>query len=159
MKNTYTSAGVNISEGDKFVDAIKPLVKTTFSQNVVSGIGNFGAFFKIPKKLKNPVFVASTDGVGTKLKIAVLAKKHDTIGEDLVNHCVNDIAVCGAAPLFFLDYMAFGKLRSKIAIDIVKGLVRGCRNNNASLIGGETAEMPGLYAKDDYYVAGTKLGV
>ena len=159
MKNTYTSAGVNISEGDKFVDAIKPLVKATFSQNVVSGIGNFGAFFKIPKTLKNPVFVASTDGVGTKLKIAVLAKKHDTIGEDLVNHCVNDIAVCGAAPLFFLDYMAFGKLRSKIAIDIVKGLVRGCRNNNASLIGGETAEMPGLYAKDDYDVAGTILGV
>lgn len=159
MKNTYTSAGVNISEGDKFVDAIKPLVKSTFSKGVISGIGNFGAFFKISKDLKNPVFVASTDGVGTKLKIAVLAKKHVTIGEDLVNHCVNDIAVCGAVPLFFLDYMAFGKLRSKTAIDIVKGLVRGCKNNGASLIGGETAEMPGLYAKDDYDVAGTIIGV
>ncbi|MEO8513618.1 MAG: phosphoribosylformylglycinamidine cyclo-ligase, partial [Ignavibacteria bacterium] len=159
MKSTYSAAGVNISEGDKFVDSIRPLVKSTFSKGVISGIGNFGAFFKIPKGFKDPVFVASTDGVGTKLKIAVSAKKHDTIGEDLVNHSVNDIAVCGAAPLFFLDYMAFGKLSSKVAIDIVKGLVRGCKNNGAALIGGETAEMPGLYAKDDYDVAGTIIGV
>ncbi len=159
MKSTYSNAGVNISEGDKFVNSIKPLVKSTFSKGVLSGIGNFGAFFKVPKGFKNAVFVASTDGVGTKLRIAVMAKKHDTIGEDLVNHSVNDIAVCGAAPLFFLDYMAFGKLRSKTAIDIVKGLVRGCKNNGASLIGGETAEMPGLYAKDDYDVAGTIIGV
>jgi phosphoribosylformylglycinamidine cyclo-ligase len=159
MKSTYSSAGVSISEGDKFVDLIKPLVKSTFSKGVISGIGNFGAFFQIPKNFKNPVFVASTDGVGTKLKIAISAGKHDTIGEDLVNHSVNDIAVCGAVPLFFLDYMAFGKLRSKVAIDIVKGLVRGCRLNGASLIGGETAEMPGMYAKDDYDVAGTIIGV
>lgn len=159
MKATYSTAGVNINEGDKFVDSIKPLVKATFSKGVLSGIGNFGAFFKIPKGFKNPVFVASTDGVGTKLKVAVAYKKHDTIGEDLVNHCVNDIAVCGASPLFFLDYMAFGKLSSKVAVDIVKGLTRGCRNNGCSLIGGETAEMPGLYAKDDYDVAGTIVGV
>ena len=159
MSSTYSSAGVSISEGDKFVERIKPLVKGTFGKGVLSGIGNFGAFFNIPKTYKNPVFVASTDGVGTKLKVAVLAKKHDSIGEDLVNHCVNDIAVCGAVPLFFLDYMAFGKLRSKVAVDIVKGLVRGCKNNGAALIGGETAEMPGLYAKDDYDVAGTIIGV
>lgn len=158
MKTTYSKAGVNISEGDKFVERIKPLVKSTFTNGVSSGIGNFGAFFNIPKTFKNPVFVASTDGVGTKLKIAVLAKKHDTIGEDLVNHCVNDIAVCGAVPLFFLDYMAFGKLRSQVAVDIVKGLVRGCKANGAALIGGETAEMPGLYAMDDYDVAGTIIG-
>lgn len=158
MRSTYSAAGVSISEGDKFVERIKPLVKGTFGNGVLSGIGNFGAFFNIPKTYKNPVFVASTDGVGTKLKVAVLAKKHDTIGEDLVNHCVNDIAVCGAVPLFFLDYMAFGRLRSKVAVDIVKGLVRGCKNNGAALIGGETAEMPGLYAKDDYDVAGTIIG-
>ena len=158
MRSTYSAAGVSISEGDKFVERIKPLVKGTFGNGVLSGIGNFGAFFNIPKTYKNPVFVASTDGVGTKLKVAVLAKKHDTVGEDLVNHCVNDIAVCGAVPLFFLDYMAFGRLRSKVAVDIVKGLVRGCKNNGAALIGGETAEMPGLYAKDDYDVAGTIIG-
>jgi phosphoribosylformylglycinamidine cyclo-ligase len=159
MRSTYSTAGVNINEGDKFVESIKPLVKSTFRREVLSGIGNFGAFFRIPARYKNPVFVASTDGVGTKLKIAVACDKHDTIGEDLVNHCVNDIAVCGASPLFFLDYMAFGKLRSKVAVDIVKGLTRGCRNNGCALIGGETAEMPGLYAKDDYDVAGTIIGV
>ena len=158
MKSAYTSAGVNISEGDRFVETIKPLVKGTFSKNVVSGIGNFGAFFKIPGSFKTPVFVASTDGVGTKIKIAVKLKKHDTVGEDIVNHCVNDIAVCGAVPLFFLDYLAFGKLRSKTAVDIVKGLVRGCKRNNCSLIGGETAEMPGVYKINDYDIAGTVIG-
>ncbi len=159
MKTTYSAAGVNISEGDKFIDKIKPLVRSTFKSGILSGIGNFGSFFKIPKGLKQPVFVASTDGVGTKLKIAVMTKKHNTIGEDLVNHSVNDIAVCGASPLFFLDYLAFGKLRSTVAVDIVKGLVRGCKLNGAELIGGETAEMPGMYAKDDYDVAGTIIGV
>jgi phosphoribosylformylglycinamidine cyclo-ligase len=158
MKSAYTSAGVNISEGDRFVEAIKPLVKGTFSKNVVSGIGNFGAFFKIPGNFKNPVFVASTDSVGTKIKIAIELNKHDTVGEDIVNHCVNDIAVCGASPLFFLDYLAFGKLRSKTAVDIVKGLVRGCKRNKCSLIGGETAEMPGVYQKNDYDIAGTIIG-
>lgn len=159
MNTSYSSAGVSISEGDKFVDLIKPLVKSTFSKEVISGIGNFGAFFQIPKKLKNPVFVSSTDGVGTKLKIAVLSHKHDTIGEDLVNHSVNDIAVCGATPLFFLDYLAFGKLRAIVARDIVKGLTRGCRNNGCSLIGGETAEMPAIYSRNDYDVAGTIVGI
>ncbi len=159
MKTTYSAAGVSISEGDKFVDSIKPLVKSTFTSGVLSGIGNFGAFFKVPKDMKEPVFVASTDGVGTKLKVAISSRKHDTIGEDLVNHCVNDIAVCGARPLFFLDYMAFGKLKAQTAKDIVKGLVRGCKSNGCALIGGETAEMPGMYAKDDYDVAGTIIGV
>jgi phosphoribosylformylglycinamidine cyclo-ligase len=108
--------------------------------------------------MKNPVFVASTDGVGTKIKIAIELNKHDTVGEDIVNHCVNDIAVCGASPLFFLDYLAFGKLKSKTAVDIVKGLVRGCKRNNCSLIGGETAEMPGVYKINDYDIAGTVIG-
>jgi phosphoribosylformylglycinamidine cyclo-ligase len=159
MKSTYLSAGVSISEGDKFVNSIKKTVRSTFTKNVISGIGNFGAFFQIPKNYKNPVFIASIDGVGTKLKVAISAKKHNTIGEDLVNHCVNDIAVCGAVPLFFLDYMAFGKLKAKTAIEIVKGLVRGCKNNGCSLIGGETAEMPGIYQVNDYDVAGTIIGV
>jgi phosphoribosylformylglycinamidine cyclo-ligase len=159
MKSAYSSSGVNINEGDLFVEKIKPLVKSTFTKNVLSGIGNFGAFYKIPKNFKNPVFVSSTDGVGTKLKIAVLAQIYDTIGQDLINHCVNDIAVCGAKPLFFLDYLAFGKLKSKIATDIVKGLVKGCKENFCSLIGGETAEMPGIYDKNDFDLAGTIVGV
>jgi phosphoribosylformylglycinamidine cyclo-ligase len=158
MKSTYTSAGVDINEGERFVELIKPMVKTTFSPNVLSGIGNFGAFFKIPSGFKNPVFVASTDGVGTKIKVAVDFNKYDTIGEDIVNHSVNDIAVCGATPLFFLDYLAFGKLRSKIAADIVKGIVRGCKRNGCSLIGGETAEMPGVYKLNDLDLAGTIIG-
>jgi len=156
--SSYASSGVSISEGDKFVEIIKPLVKSTFSANVLSGIGNFGAFFKIPANYIQPVFVASTDGVGTKIKIAIESGIHNTIGEDIVNHCVNDIAVCGASPLFFLDYLAFGKLKSKIAVEIVKGLVRGCKNNGCALIGGETAEMPGLYAAKDYDLAGTVIG-
>ncbi len=159
MKSTYSSAGVNIAEGDSFVSLIKPLVKSTFSRQVLSGIGNFGAFFKIPRGYNNPVFVASADGVGTKIKLAIQSGKHDSIGEDLVNHSVNDIAVCGATPLFFLDYMAFGKLNSTNAASIVKGLVRGCRRNGCSLIGGETAEMPGIYDKNDYDLAGTIIGI
>jgi phosphoribosylformylglycinamidine cyclo-ligase len=158
MNSTYSSAGVNISEGDKFVDKIKSLVKTTFTENVHSGIGNFGAFFKVPKGFKEPIFVASTDGVGTKIKVAISMRNYDTIGEDIVNHSVNDIAVCGASPLFFLDYLAFGKLKSEIAVDIVKGMVRGCRKNNCALIGGETAEMPGMYAEKDFDIAGTIIG-
>ncbi len=160
MKASYKSSGVNISQADKVVDAIKPLVKKTFSHNVLSGIGNFGAFYKIDiKKYKNPVFVSSVDGVGTKLRIAAELKKFDTIGEDLVNHCVNDIAVCGAVPLFFLDYYASGKLRSKDAVETIKGIIRGCKNNDCSLIGGETAEMPGVYSGNDFDLAGTVTGV
>ncbi len=159
MKSTYSSSGVNINEGERFVEQIKPLVKSTFSKQVLSGIGNFGAFFQIPKAYKNPVFVASTDGVGTKIRVAISSGKHNTVGEDIINHSVNDIAVCGAKPLFCLDYLAFGKLKTKIAAEIVKGLVRGCKNNNCSLIGGETAEMPDLYSKDDYDIAATVIGI
>lgn len=160
MKANYKSSGVNISEADKFVEKIKPLVKKTFTDKVLSGIGNFGAFYKIDlKKYKSPVFVSSVDGVGTKLKLASSLRIFDTIGEDLVNHCVNDIAVCGALPLFFMDYYATGKLRSGDAVKIVKGIVRGCRNNGCSLIGGETAEMPGLYHGNDFDLAGVIVGI
>lgn len=160
MNQSYKKSGVNISEAEKFVDNIKPFVKKTFSPNVLSGIGNFGAFYKINlKSFKNPVFVSSVDGVGTKIKIASDLKKFDTIGEDLVNHCVNDIAVCGAIPLFFLDYYATGKLKSKDAIEVVKGITRGCINNGCSLIGGETAEMPGIYSGNDFDLAGSITGI
>lgn len=160
MKASYKSSGVNISEADKFVDRIKPQVKKTFSKNVLSNIGNFGAFYRINlKEYKNPVFVSSIDGVGTKLKLATELGKLDTIGEDLVNHCVNDIAVCGASPMFFLDYYASGKLKSDFAIEVMKGIVRGCRRNNCSLIGGETAEMPGLYRGNDFDLAGAVVGI
>ena len=160
VKASYKSSGVNISEADKFVEKIKPLVKKTFTQNVLSGIGNFGAFYKIDlKKFKDPVFVSSVDGVGTKLKLASSLKKFDSIGEDLVNHCVNDIAVCGAVPMFFLDYYATGKLRSVDAAEVIKGIVRGCKNNGCSLIGGETAEMPGLYHGNDFDLAGAIVGI
>lgn len=157
---SYKSAGVSIHNADKFVDTIKPLVKKTFNRSVISGIGNFGAFYRLDlKKFKDPVLVSSTDGVGTKVKIASVAGIFDTVGEDLINHCVNDIAVCGAVPLFFLDYYATGKLKVNNAVDIVKGLVRGCINNNMSLIGGETAEMPGIYSANDFDLAGTIVGV
>ncbi len=160
VKASYKSSGVNIAEADNFVEKIKPLVKKTFSHNVLSGIGNFGAFYKIDlKKYKEPVLVSSVDGVGTKLKIASELKIFDSIGEDLVNHCVNDIAVCGAVPMFFMDYYATGKLKSKDATEVVKGIVRGCINNNCSLIGGETAEMPGLYHGNDFDLAGAIVGI
>lgn len=159
MSITYTTAGVNIPRGDSFVKSIKPLVKSTFSRGVISGIGNFGAFYQLSGFGNRPVLIASTDSVGTKVKIAIEQKRYDTIGEDVVNHCVNDIAVCGAKPLFFLDYLAFGKLRKQVALDIMKGLVRGCKVNNCSLIGGETAEMPGLYSGNDFDLAGTIVGV
>ncbi len=160
MKSDYKSAGVNIDEGERFVDSIKPLVRKTFSRNVLSGIGNFGAFYRPEFNVyKDPVLVSSIDGVGTKLKIAAALGKYDTIGEDLVNHCVNDIAVCGAVPMFFLDYYATGKLKSRDAIEIVKGLARGCKINGCSLIGGETAEMPGVYAGDDFDLAGAVTGI
>lgn len=160
MKISYKNSGVDIKKGDKLVDIIKPVVKKTFTNNVLSGIGNFGAFYKIPlKSYKNPVFVSSVDGVGTKLKIASDMGIFDTIGEDLVNHCVNDIAVCGAKPLFFLDYYATGKLNVKNASQVIKGLAKACKENNCSLIGGETAEMPGLYQNEDFDLAGSITGI
>lgn len=159
MGISYKDAGVNIQAGENTVDRIKSLAKSTFNQNVLHGIGHFGAFYKIDlKKWNNPVLVSSVDGVGTKIKIAMMMNKHDTIGQDLVNHCVNDIAVCGAEPQYFMDYIAFGKLIPEKAEQIIKGFSIACKENNVALIGGETAEMPGIYEEDEYDVAGTIVG-
>lgn len=160
MESTYKASGVDIKAGEETVDKIKELVKSTFNKNVLSGIGHFGAFYEIDtKKYKQPVLVSSVDGVGTKLKVAFMMNKHETVGQDLVNHCVNDIAVCGADPLYFMDYMAFGKLFPEKAADIIKGFAIACKENNVALIGGETAEMPGLYAENDYDLSGTIVGI
>ncbi len=159
MGISYKDAGVNIQAGENTVDRIKTLAKSTFNRNVLHGIGHFGAFYKIDlKKWNNPVLVSSVDGVGTKIKIAMMMNKHDTIGQDLVNHCVNDIAVCGAEPQYFMDYIAFGKLIPEKAEQIIKGFSLACKENNVALIGGETAEMPGIYEEDEYDVAGTIVG-
>lgn len=160
MSTSYKSAGVDIEAGEKTVNRIKNIVKSTFNENVLSGIGHFGAFYKIDfTQYKEPVMVSSVDGVGTKLKVAFLADVHHTVGQDLVNHCVNDIAVCGATPLYFMDYMAFGKLIPEKAEQIIEGFGKACRENNVALIGGETAEMPGLYAEDEYDMSGTIVGI
>lgn len=156
---TYKSAGVNIQAGDETVEKIKSLAKSTFNKNVLSGIGHFGAFYEIDlNKWRNPVLVSSVDGVGTKLKVAFAMNKHDTVGQDLVNHCVNDIAVCGAEPQYFMDYLAFGKLFPEKAEQIIKGFSIACKENNVALIGGETAEMPGLYDENEYDMSGTIVG-
>lgn len=156
----YKDAGVNIEAGEKTVDKIKGYAKSTFNENVLSGIGHFGAFYQIDlKRWKNPVLVSSVDGVGTKIKIAFKMNRHDTIGQDLVNHCVNDIAVCGAEPQYFMDYLAFGKLEPEKAEQIFKGFSIACKENGVALIGGETAEMPGLYAPDEYDISGTIVGI
>ncbi|WP_035957752.1 phosphoribosylformylglycinamidine cyclo-ligase [Bryobacter aggregatus] len=157
MPITYSQAGVSIEEGEKTVDSIKDAARRTFSKNVLTGIGSFGAAFRI-KGYKQPVLISSADGIGTKLKVAILAGKHDTVGECLVNHCVNDIMVQGADPLFFLDYFAMGELDSEIAGSVIRGIARGCERNGCALIGGETAEMPGLYQKGEYDVAGFIVG-
>lgn len=160
MENTYKATGVDIKAGDETVERIKSLAKSTFNKNVLSGIGHFGAFYKIDlKKWKNPVTVSSVDGVGTKLKIAFAMDRHDTVGQDLVNHCVNDIAVCGAEPQYFMDYLAFGKLIPTKAEQIIKGFSIACKENGVALIGGETAEMPGLYEADEYDISGTIVGI
>jgi len=157
---TYKQSGVNIDEAEELVRRIMPLAKKTFNRNVLSDIGFFGGFFngKFPG-YKNPILVSSVDGVGTKVKIAIEMNKHDTIGQDLVNHCVNDIGVGGAKPLFFLDYFACGKLNADVAEQVVKGLSIACKENGLALIGGETAEMPGVYEEQDYDLAGTIVGV
>jgi phosphoribosylformylglycinamidine cyclo-ligase len=156
----YAQAGVNIEAGDEFVKRIRSKVRTTFSKSVLADIGAFGAFYEGTfSNLHEPVLVSSVDGVGTKLKIAFLTDKHDTIGKDLVNHCVNDIAVCGAQPLFFMDYFAAGKLQPKIAENVLDGMVKACSENSCALIGGETAEMPGFYREDEYDLAGMIVGV
>jgi phosphoribosylformylglycinamidine cyclo-ligase len=160
LENSYKSAGVDIEAGDETVNRIKKLARSTFNDNVISDIGLFGAFYKLNlKDYKEPVLVSSVDGVGTKLKIAFALNVHNTIGQDLVNHCVNDIAVCGAKPLYFLDYMAFGKLNTDVAVSIIEGFSIACKENNCALIGGETAEMPGLYDINEYDISGTIVGI
>ncbi len=156
---TYRDAGVDIDAGDALVERIKPFAKKTLRPEVLTGIGGFGALVEVSKKYKNPVMVAGTDGVGTKLKIAFRLKKHDTIGIDLVAMSVNDILVSGAEPIFFLDYFACSKLDVGVAADVVKGIAEGCERANCALIGGETAEMPGMYDPNEYDLAGFAVGL
>jgi phosphoribosylformylglycinamidine cyclo-ligase len=157
---TYRGAGVDIDAGNKFVDLIRPLVRKTFRPEVVTDIGGFGGLFALrAKKYKNPILVASTDGVGTKLKVAFMTGKHDTVGIDLVAMCVNDVVVGGAEPLFLLDYLATGKLALGVSTQIVKGVAQGCIQAGCALIGGETAEMPSFYPPGEYDLAGFTVGI
>ena len=156
---TYREAGVDIEAGDALVERIRPMAARTTRPEVLAGIGGFGALFEISKKYKNPVMVSGTDGVGTKLKLAFRMKKHDTIGIDLVAMSVNDILVSGAEPAFFLDYFACGKLDVGVAADVVKGIAEGCFQAGCALIGGETAEMPGMYDPNEYDLAGFAVGL
>jgi phosphoribosylformylglycinamidine cyclo-ligase len=157
-KITYKKAGVDIDEADRAVAAVRKMARRTFTPGVLTDIGSFGGGFLL-KGYQQPVLVSSADGVGTKLKVAFLTGCHNTVGEDLVNHCVNDIAVQGATPLFFLDYFSVGKLDARVAAEVVSGISRGCLANGCALIGGETAEMPGLYARGEYDLAGFIVGV
>jgi phosphoribosylformylglycinamidine cyclo-ligase len=155
----YRSAGVDIDAGNETVRRIKSLAKATFTSGVLSEIGSFGGLYRLdPTGWKDPILVSSADGVGTKLKVAFLANEHRTVGVDLVNHCVNDILVQGARPLFFLDYLATGRLLPDVAAQIVEGLARACKENGCALLGGETAEMPGFYADGEYDLAGFIVG-
>ena len=156
---TYADAGVDISAADRAKDRIKYLAQKTFNRNVLGGIGGFGGLFRLDlQRFKSPILVSSADGVGTKLKIAFELGLHQTVGADLVNHCVNDIGVQGATPLFFLDYLATGKLDPEVAESVVSGLADACRANGCALIGGETAQMPGFYAEGEYDLAGFIVG-
>ncbi|MBI1739776.1 MAG: phosphoribosylformylglycinamidine cyclo-ligase [Candidatus Koribacter versatilis] len=156
---TYADAGVNIDRANRTKQRIKYLAHKTFTRGVLSEIGGFGGLFSVDKKYLDPVLVSSVDGVGTKLKVAFEMKMHHTIGADLVNHCVNDIAVQGAAPLFFMDYLATGKLEPEVAEKVVEGIAEACKHNACALIGGETAEMPGFYPEGEYDLAGFIVGV
>jgi phosphoribosylformylglycinamidine cyclo-ligase len=157
---TYADSGVNIDRADRAKQRIKYLAHRTFTKGVVSEIGGFGGMFAIDrKKFREPVLVSSVDGVGTKLKVAFMTKVHHTVGGDLVNHCVNDIAVQGATPLFFMDYLATGTLDPDVAEKVVEGIAEACRHNGCALIGGETAEMPGFYAQGEYDLAGFIVGI
>ena len=157
---TYAAAGVDIDAAESATDRIRTLARETFNQNVLSEIGAFGAAYSLASQgLKEPVLISSADGVGTKLKIAFAAGRHDTVGQCLVNHCVNDIAVQGASPLFFLDYFSVGKLEPDVVEQVMRGISLACRENGVALIGGETAEMPGLYADGEYDLAGFIVGL
>jgi len=157
---TYAGSGVDIKAGDKAVERIKKLARETFNSQVLTEIGSFGGFFKPDLVgIKNPVFISSTDSVGTKLKLAFMTNKHDTVGEDLVNHCVNDILVHGAKPLFFLDYIAVGKLKPEVVAEVVFGISRACKATGTALIGGETAELPGFYHPGEYDLVGFVVGM
>jgi phosphoribosylformylglycinamidine cyclo-ligase len=156
----YREAGVDIDAGNETVRRIKALARSTFTPGVLSEIGSFGGLFKLDQQgLREPVLVSSADGVGTKLKVAFMTGRHDTVGADLVNHCVNDILVQGARPLFFLDYLATGRLSPDVAEQLVAGVARGCRENGCALLGGETAEMPGFYTDGEYDIAGFIVGI
>jgi phosphoribosylformylglycinamidine cyclo-ligase len=157
---SYRDAGVDIDAGNTLVERIKPLVKQTFRDGVLTGLGGFGALFELPlDRYREPVLVSGTDGVGTKLKLALEMEKHDTIGIDLVAMCANDIVVAGAEPLFFLDYYATGHLDVEVAAEVIKGIATGCQLAGAALTGGETAEMPGMYGAGDYDLAGFCVGI
>ena len=157
---TYKDSGVDITKGNKLIEKIKPIAKSTLRPGVLDGLGGFGAMFEIPiDKYKNPVLVSGTDGVGTKLMVAEMLNKHDTIGIDLVAMCVNDLIVQGAEPMFFLDYYATGSLNTEIATSVISGIGEGCIRSGCSLIGGETAEMPGMYKGEEYDLAGFCVGI
>ena len=158
-KLTYASAGVDIAAAEDSKQRIKKLVESTFTAGARGAFGGFGGMFRVPEGARRPLLVSSADGVGTKIKVAIEADRHDTIGHCLVNHCVNDILVQGATPLFFLDYVAFGKLVPSVVEAIVAGVAAGCRENGATLAGGETAEMPGVYTPPDYDLAGFIVGM
>lgn len=158
-KFSYKKAGVDIEKAEKSLSEVKPYITRTHNRRVLKTIGAFGGFYEFPiDEYEKPVLISSTDGVGTKLKVAIMVNKHDTIGKDLVHHCINDIAVCGATPLFFLDYFGCGKLTTEVYQDIIKGFTEACSDANLPLIGGETAEMPDIYQAGDYELVGTIVG-